>query len=127
MNRIRLYWRRIFRRPVITGPYRLYVRPTPTGAMLDVEHYLVAVLETLADNPDLLELLDRMSVDREQARGHDGWEPEGLLPEQLVTALGHELPLYGGELVALADRLQACAPEQLVWLPEQRREGGAAA
>ncbi|GAB2731466.1 hypothetical protein [Streptomyces bullii] len=127
MNRIRLYLHRIFRRPAVTGPYRLYIRRTPAGAMLDVEHYLIAVLETLADNPDLLDLLLEMAEDRGRAREHDGWEPEQLLVEKLTLALGYELPLNGDAVARLADRLRAVAPAPAVWLPEQRREGGAAA
>ncbi|MGW6481268.1 hypothetical protein ACWGDS_25805 [Streptomyces sp. NPDC055059] len=128
MNRIRLYLHRIFRRPAVTGPYRLYVRRTPAGAMLDVEHYLTAVLTTLADNPDLLDLLMEMAEDRGEARQHDGWEPEGLLVEKLTTALGYELPLYGPALKRLADELRAVAPAApVVSIPRQRTEGGAAA
>ncbi|WP_171108664.1 MULTISPECIES: hypothetical protein [unclassified Streptomyces] len=126
MNRIRLTLHRLFRRPAITGPYRLYIRRTPTGALLDVEHYLTAVLETLVDNPDLLDLLMEFAEDRGQARQHDGWEPEQLLAEKLCTALGYELPLYGREVEALADRLRAVAPAAAA-VSAPRREGGAAA
>ncbi|MFD5697511.1 hypothetical protein [Streptomyces lasiicapitis] len=126
MNRARLYLHRLLRRPVVTGPYRLYVRRIPTGALLDVEHYLIAVLETLADNEDLLALLNAMAEDRELAREHDGWEPEELVVEQLTAALGYELPLYGPAVAALADRLRAVAPAPAVVIPAQR-EGGAAA
>jgi hypothetical protein len=131
MNRIRLILHRLFRRPTVTGPYRLYVRRTPAGAMLDVEDYLIAVIETLTDNPDLLDLLLEVAEDRGQARAHkhDGWEPEQLLVEKLTTALGYELPLNGPALTRLADRLRQAevlsAP--VVSVPAQRREGGAAA
>ena len=128
MNRLRLILHRILRRPAVTGPYRVYVRRIPTGVMLDVEHYLTAVLETIADNPDLLDLLVEMEEDRRNARAHkhDGWEPEQLIVEQLLTALGYELPVYGDKVTALADRLRALAPAQAVVIPAQR-EGGAAA
>lgn len=127
MNRIRLYLHRIFRRPVVTGPYRLYVRRTPTGAMLDVEHYLVAVIETLADNPDLMDLLTEVEEDRRTARAHrhDGWEPEELLVEKLVAALGYELPLSGPAVLRLADRLRAVAPSPVTVVREQREAGAA--
>lgn len=128
MNRIRLIWHRIFRRPTITGPYRLYVRRTPAGAMLDVEHYLTSMIQTIADNPDLMDLLVEIEEDRRNARAHkhDGWEPEELLVEKLTTALGYELPLYGPAARALADRLHAVAP-LVAPIPSQRRKGGAAA
>lgn len=127
MNRIRLYLHRLFRRPVVTGPYRLYVRRTPAGAMLDVEHYLIAVIETIADNADLMDLLTEVEEDRRNARAHkhDGWEPEQLLVEKLTTALGYELPLNGGAVARLADRLHAVAPVPPAVVPV-RREAGAA-
>jgi hypothetical protein len=129
MNRFRLYLHRIFRRPAITGPYRVYVRHTPAGAMLDVEHYLVAVIETIADNPDLLDLMVEIAEDRGEARAHrhDGWEPEQLLVEKLTTALGYELPVTGKALTLLARRLTVL--DYVVngaQIPAQRSEGSAA-
>jgi hypothetical protein len=93
--------------------------------MLDVEHYLTATLTTIADNPDLLDLLMEIAEDRGEARQHDGWEPEALLVEKLTTALGYELPLHGRAVTALADRLRAAAPAPSVAIPAQR-VGGAA-
>ncbi|WP_037616325.1 hypothetical protein [Streptomyces aureus] len=126
MNRVRLYLHRIFRRPVITGPYRLYVRRIPGGAMLDVEHYLTAMIEALADDSDLLGLLDDIVTDRAEARAHDGWKPEALLVEKLTDRLGFELPLYDQAAARLADRLHALTPAPAVVIPGQR-EGEATA
>jgi hypothetical protein len=125
MNRLRLILHRIFRRPTITGPYRLYVRRTPAGAMLDVEHYLISMIETIADNADLMDLLVEIEEDRRNARAHkhDGWEPEQLLVEKLTMALGYELPLNGAAVGRLADRLRAVAP--VVSIPAQREAGAA--
>jgi hypothetical protein len=125
MNRIRLILHRILRRPAVTGPFRVYVRRLPTGATLDVEHYLTATIHTLADNPDLLGLLDEIVTDRAEARAHDGWEPEHLLVEQLMAALGYELPLYDGAAARLADRLSAVAPAAPLAIPSQREAGAA--
>lgn len=125
MNRIRLILWRIFRRPVVTGPERIYVRRIPTGVLLDVEHYLTRVLTTIADDEELLALLLEYSAGREP-QGHDGHAPERLLLEQLVRAVGYELPVYGDKVTALADRLRALAPVQPLIIPAQR-EGGAAA
>lgn len=127
-RRLRLAIHRLFRRtPAVTGPFRLYVRRVPTGAMLDVEHYLTAVIHTLADNPDLMDLLVEIEEDRRNARAHkhDGWEPEDCLVEKLSIALGYELPLYGDALVGLADRLRAVAPAAAVAIPAQREAGAA--
>lgn len=127
MNRIRLYLHRLFRRPAVTGPYRLYVRRIPTGATLDVSDYLIAMIETIADNPDLMDLMSEIEEDRQNARAHkhDGWEPEALLVEQLCAALGYELPLYGPVVGQLADRLRAVAPAPAVAIPGQRSAGAA--
>lgn len=126
MNRLRLYLHRIFRRPAVTGPTRIYVRRIPTGVILDVEHYLVEVINTLADNPDLMDLLTEIEQDRETARQHrhDGWRPEQLLVERLTSLLGFEIPVYGDQVAALADRLRASAPA--VAVPAQREAGEAA-
>ncbi|MFE0376209.1 hypothetical protein ACFW1M_11595 [Streptomyces inhibens] len=114
------------RRPAaVTGPHRIYVRRTPAGAVLDVEHYLVAVLTSLADDPELLDLLMEIAEDRGAGRQYDGHEPERLLVERLASQLGYELPLYGDAVASLADRLHAVAP--VIRIPQQRAEGGAAA
>lgn len=127
MNRIRLYLHRLFRRPAVTGPYRLYIRRIPTGATLDVSDYLIAMIETIADNPDLMDLLTEIEEDRRNASAHkhDGWEPEALLVEKLCAALGYELPLYGPVVGQLADRLRAVAPAPAVTIPGQRSAGAA--
>lgn len=125
MNRIRLTLHRLFRRPAITGPYRVYVRRIPTGVLLDVESYLIAMVETIADNPDLLDLLMEIAEDRGNAKGHDGWEPDALLVENLTAALGYELPLYGPAVGAFADRLKALAPAAPLAIPAQREAGAA--
>ncbi|MDX3835658.1 hypothetical protein [Streptomyces europaeiscabiei] len=127
MNRVRLYLHRLFRRPAVTGPYRLYIRRIPTGATLDVSDYLIAMIETIADNPDLMDLMSEIEEDRKNAHAHkhDGWEPEALLVEQLCAALGYELPLYGPVVGQLADRLRAVAPAPTVAIPGQREAGAA--
>lgn len=124
MNRIRLTLHRLFRRPAISGPYPVYLRRIPGGVMVDLESYLTAMIETLADNPDLLDLLMEIAEDRGESRSHDGWEPEALLVEKLTTALGYELPVYGDAVARLAARLSAAAP--VVGIPQQRTERGAA-
>lgn len=125
MNKIRLVWHRLTRRPAITGPYRVYVRRIPTGVLLDVESYLIAMVETIADNPDLLDLVMEIAEDRGTAKEHDGWEPDALLVENLTAALGYELPLYGPAVGALADRLKAQAPAAPLAIPGQREAGAA--
>jgi hypothetical protein len=127
MNRIRLYWHRLFRRPAITDPMPIYTRRIPDGVLIDFEAYFAYVVTTIADDPDLLDQFMEVVEDRGQSRGHDGWEPEQLLLEKLATAVGCEVPIRGKALAALADRLRSGVPAPAVVIPAQRREGGAAA
>lgn len=128
MNRIRLYLHRLFRRPVITEPMRIYTRRLPDGLLLDFEDYFTYVIETIADDEELLDHLMEIVEDRQNARAHkhDGWEPEQLLVEQLAERVGHEIPFRGKALAALADRLRAGIPAPAVVINGQRTEGSAA-
>ncbi|MFH9414005.1 hypothetical protein [Streptomyces rochei] len=127
MNRLRLILHRILRRPAVTGPTRIYVRRIPTGAVLDLEHFLTDRLTAIADDPDLLALLLEYADQRGTTGEHDGWAPEQLLMERLLDGVGFEVPVYGDAVAALADRLRAVAPAPVASIPAQRREGGAAA
>jgi hypothetical protein len=126
MNRIRLVLHRLFHRPAITEPMRIGTRRIPDGLLLDFESYFVYVIETIADDPELLDLLMEIVEDRAMARDHDGWEPEALLVEKLAERVGHEIPIRGRALAALADRLGAAVLRPRLVIPAQR-EGGAAA
>ncbi|WP_086710288.1 hypothetical protein [Streptomyces antimycoticus] len=124
-DRLRRALARLFRRPAVTGPTPIYVRRIPGGAVLDVEHYLTRVITSIADDPDLLATLLEIADERGAATGYDGHRPESLLVERLSADLGYELPLYGGEVARLADRLRDVTP--MVSVPAQRAaEGGAA-
>jgi hypothetical protein len=126
MNRLRLYLHRLFRRPAITGPMRLYTRRVPDGIFLDLEEYFVHVVTTLTDDPEALDLLMEIAEDRSVSRERDGWEPEQLLVEKLALVVGYEVPVRGKALAQLADRLKAAAPAPAVVIPGQRSEGSAA-
>lgn len=129
MNRIRLYLHRLFRRPVITDPMRFYTRRLPDGLALDLEDYFTYVVETIADDDELLGLLLEIVDDRNIAREHDGWEPEKLLVEQLATKVGFEVRVRGEALRKLGERLLSAAPKPeagvVVQLPGQRSAGAA--
>ena len=129
MNRVRLYLHRIFRRPALTGPMPIYTRRVPDGVYMDLEEYFIHVITTIADNPELLGMLDDIVTDRAISRKHDGWEPEALLLEKLAGEVGYEVPVRGEALTRLAARLIAAAPAPApaVAIPAQRTEGGAAA
>jgi hypothetical protein len=126
MNRVRLFLHRLFRRPALTGPMRLYIRRLPTGAGLDLEEYFLHVVTTIADDPKLLDLFMEIVEDRGISRGHDGWEPEKLLMERLAEAVGHEIPVRGAALAVLANKLRAAVPAAPVASVPSRREAGAA-
>jgi hypothetical protein len=125
MNRIRLVWHRLTRRPVITEPMPIYTRRIPDGLLLDFEDYFTYVISTIADDAELLALFLELADDRAQAREHDGWEPEKLLMEQLAERVGHEIPFRGRALAALAARLAAGVPAPAVVVPAQREAGAA--
>lgn len=134
MNRIRLALHRLFRKPVITDPMRISTRRLPDGLLLDFEDYFTYVIETIADDEELLALFLELVEDRGLARErkHDGWEPEQLLMEQLAERVGHEVPVRGESLRKLGERLLSAVPKSkpeqgtVVSIPRQR-EGGAAA
>ncbi|WP_394425522.1 hypothetical protein [Streptomyces sp. SGAir0957] len=126
MNRIRLILHRLFRRPAITQPFPIYLRRVPVGVFLDLEAYFEHVITTIADDPDLLDLLLEFAEDRGTSGQYDGHAPEKLLVERLGSAVGYEIPLYGDKAAKFADRLRAAAPAPAVVVPAQR-EGGAAA
>jgi hypothetical protein len=123
MNRVRLYLHRLFRRPVITDPMRISTRRIPDGLLLDFEDYFTYVIETIADDPELLDLFMEVVEDRSLSRKHDGWEPEQLLMERLAERVGHEVPIRGKSLAALANRLKAACPAPSVVVPAQREAG----
>ncbi|CAL9314234.1 hypothetical protein [Streptomyces sp. SudanB91_2054] len=126
MNRLRLILHRLLRRPAITGPTRIYVRRIPTGAVLDLEHFLTDRLTAIADDPDLLALLLEIADQRGTTGEYDGWAPEQLLMERLLSGVGYEVPVYGDAVAALADRLRAVAPAAPVASIPAQREAGAA-
>lgn len=129
MNRIRLALHRLFHRPVITDPMRIPTRRLPDGLLLDFEDYFTYVIETIADDEELLALFLELVEDRGLARDHDGWEPEKLLMEQLAERVGHEIPFRGKALRLLGERLLSAAPvlesAAVVHLPRQREAGAA--
>lgn len=125
MNRIRLTLHRLFRRPAITGPMRLYTRRVPDGVFLDLTDYFDHVIETLADDEEALALLLEIVDDRAEARAHDGWEPEKLLVEKLALVVGYEVPVREKALGLLIRKLQAAAPALAVVVPAQREAGAA--
>ncbi|WP_372352599.1 hypothetical protein [Streptomyces sp. KL116D] len=125
MNRIRLFFHRIFRRPAVTGPFPIYLRRIPTGVVLDLEAYFEHVVTTIADDEELLALLLEFADDRGSAGAYDGHAPEKLLVEQIGDRVGFSVPVYGEKVQALAERLRSLAPAPAVVIPAQREAGAA--
>jgi len=126
MNRIRLIWHRLIRRPSITGPMRFHTRRLPDGVLLDLEDYFLHVVTTITDDEDALALLLEIVEDRKLSREHDGWTPEKLSMERLIEMVGHEIPVRGKALARLTARLTAAIPKTpVVAIPQQRKAGAA--
>lgn len=125
MNRIRLIWHRITRRPSTTGPMRFHTRRLPDGVLLDLEDYFLHVVTTITDDSEALALLLEIAEDRGVSREHDGWEPERLLMERLIELVGHEIPVRGKALARLAARLTSAVPAEPLAIPSQREAGAA--
>lgn len=118
----------------VDGPYRIYVNPTPTGAGVDVSHYLTAVLLNLAaaaeEDPEgvLEELLDLAAMARSASvQGRDSHAAHER--DQRVEALLKEvaddgvIPVYGPQLARFGARLSEIAAPRRV--PGQREAGAA--
>lgn len=119
---------------VVDGPFRVSVSATPTGAALDVSHYLESVLLNLAaaaeeDGEGLLaELVEVAELARSaQAQGrnsHAAHERDervaGLLTE---VADEGRIPVYGPQVGRLAGVLREIAAPRPV--PSQREAGAA--
>jgi hypothetical protein len=86
---------------------------------LDVEHTVTALVLDLVDHH--LDVLLEIAEERATAGPYDGHRPESLLVEQLVADLGFELPVYGREVLALADRLRELAGPVPVSAQRERR------
>ncbi|MEV5942736.1 helix-turn-helix transcriptional regulator [Streptomyces sp. NPDC051994] len=119
---------------VVDGPFRVSVAATPSGASVDVSHYLTSVLLNLAavaeeDGEGLLgELLEVAELSRSaQAQGRDSHAAHER--DERVAALLAEvadeglIPVYGPQVRRLADRLREIAAPRPV--PSQREAGAA--
>ncbi|MEU2180269.1 hypothetical protein [Streptomyces thermolilacinus] len=120
-------------RTPVTGPFRIHVDPIPGGAHLDLTHYLtlllVAIAETADEDPDSLidDLTELAALARQAtAQGADSHaaHERDTLAERLLSEFTDEgrVPVYGGQVRRLADRLRELAGPR----PVPAREAGAA-
>ncbi|MFI2078274.1 hypothetical protein [Streptomyces triculaminicus] len=112
----------------VTGPFRVYVDPAPAGVELDVSHMIYALLRQLAedfeDDPEGVgaELVAIAEADR-ASRGPDSHathERDGLLERLLDSIGGGAVPVYGSQVLRLAQRLMDLGRSRGV--PRQRGE-----
>ncbi|MFI0915214.1 hypothetical protein [Streptomyces abikoensis] len=113
----------------VTGPFRIYVDPAPAGVELDVSHMIYALLRQLAADFDEdregvgAELVAIAEADR-AARGVDSQathERDDLLETLLEKIGGGAVPVYGQQVLRLADRLRGLGRRRSV--PRQREAG----
>ncbi|MBT2505116.1 hypothetical protein J7I98_04235 [Streptomyces sp. ISL-98] len=113
----------------VDGPYRIYVDALPTGATIDVSHYLATVLLNLAhaaeeDGEGLLsELVDIAELARSAAHqgrdSHAAHQRDVQVAELLAeVADDGRIPVYGAQVMRLADRLRSIAAPKAA--PTQR-------
>jgi len=115
----------------VDGPFRLYAEAIPAGATLDVASFVESVVH------DVVELLltdeygDRLDelAEAQPADPHEVQRPSELrfesLVADLVDATSTKIPVYGAQVLRLAEALRKIAVPKPV--PTQRTEGGAAA
>lgn len=113
----------------IDGPTPIYIRPIPGGARLELDGLRTQIVEDVL--AALLDPADTGLWDRLHEVAELTPEtplPEGHLPyEELVAALAercsYRVPLYGANVLRLAERLRAIdAPKPVA---AQRRDGAA--
>jgi hypothetical protein len=117
-------------RTPVDGPFRIHVEPLPTGATLDMTHYLTSVLLNLAsaaeeDGEGLLSELVHIAECARQA-AHQGSDSHAAheRDERVADLLAEfadegRVPVYGGQVLRLAARLHAIGTPKAV--PTQQR------
>ena len=116
-------------RTPVDGPFRIHVEAIPAGATLDMSHYLTSVLLNLAsaaeeDGEGLLAELVHIAECARQA-AHQGSDSHAAHErdeqvERLLAEVADEgrVPVYGGQVLRLAERLRAIGTPKA--LPGQR-------
>lgn len=115
----------------VDGPFRIYVESIPTGVTLDVESFVERVVYGVVEALQSEEYADRFAEleDLAPVDPHAVQRPADLAVESLVADLvavvGTKVPVYGWQVLTLANQLLMRVPTRSV--PSQRAEGGAAA
>lgn len=112
-------------RTPVDGPFRIHVEPLPTGATLDMSHYLTSVLLNLASAAEedgeglLADLVHIAECARQAARqgadSHAAHERDERVTELLAeVADDGRVPVYGQQVLRLAERLRVIAAPKAV-------------
>uniref|UniRef100_UPI003D741374 hypothetical protein n=1 Tax=Streptomyces chumphonensis TaxID=1214925 RepID=UPI003D741374 len=119
-------------RTPVSGPFRITVESIPSGVHLDVAPFVRALMheavELLLNDAELGERFDALA-EEQPADPYVVQRPADLRFEQLVadltTRVASPLPVYGIQVLRLAERLRRLGESKPV--PGQRRgaEGGA--
>ncbi|MFF1756175.1 hypothetical protein [Streptomyces sp. NPDC058266] len=117
--------------PAVDGPFRIYVEQIPTGATLDVEAFVEHVVHDVVEALLSDEYADRLDeiAEARPTDPHEVQRPGDLRFESLVADLvalvDTKMPVYGWQVLRLANRLLMHTPSPSI--SQQRVEGGAAA
>jgi hypothetical protein len=117
----------------IDGPFRITIEPLPTGVTLDVEpfvqHVVHGVVEALLTDESFADRLGEL-YEQSPCDPHAVQRPQDLPVESLVADLvavaGTKLPVYGWQVLRLANQLLSMVPTRPA-VSKRRPEGGAAA
>ncbi|SFK75104.1 hypothetical protein [Streptomyces pini] len=118
---------------LLSGPHRVYVESIPAGVTLDVEPFAQTIVQDVVElllGDEFGERFDEL-VDAQGSDPHAVQVPADLRFEQLVADLtahvSTRLPLYGGQVRRLAERLLAVHEARQSSPVVRRVSGGEAA
>lgn len=115
----------------VTGPFRIGVTALPTGAELDLTHYLSTLVLSLAqaadeDGEGVLDEL-REIADLDRSAGHQGidshatHERDELVQQFLDGLSAGSVPVYGEQVLRLAEALRRTVAPRPVPVQRDRR------
>lgn len=113
----------------VTGPFRITVESIPAGVMLDVEPFVRALLVDVVDilSGEQIDTINEIAdADPADPHGEERLAAEHLV-EMLTERLSTRMPVYGSQVLALAERLRVLGLPKAVPAQREASEGGAAA
>lgn len=120
----------------VTGPFPITVGSIPTGVTLDLTRFVESVVTDvvaalLDERNDYLERVDEMlearPVDAHVIQRGGDLPVEQLVHDLVKNELSTSVPVYGSQVLRLAERLQLLAQPRPVPAQREGSQGGAAA